>query len=488
MALLHRIALAVSLGVAVLGPATALAEPAPAAERPTRLVVRVEAPAETVTAAAVRDAVARELSMPVADVAPEGERYGVLEVRVLASPKTARVEYTDPTGRTLIRTIDLPTDDDRAAETIALLAGSLVRDQTSELLRELERKEPPPAKPKPEDEPTPPPAPEAEPRALPYAPVDLALFHPIAWPLQSERHRVGIELALLYGRIGALEGAAISGVVSRIDGDATGAQISGVVGLVGGTVRGASGAGAVQLVRGDVQGVAGAGVVTAVQGKTEGVVIAPVALTGELSGVELSVVGISGPGEGAQLGVVNMAGDLRGAQLGLVNIGGTIDGTQIGVVNVADHVDGAAVGLVSVNDETRLHLRAYTSLEFPMNVALQILSGPVFSEIGGGFDFAREVGDRKRSLDVARFGGYLGAHAELGPVFLEPAVGFMMERPVTASSEDERLGVVGYRGVVGYQPFAGLGVFAGAELRQEIPQDTGSTQLGWDALAGVQVF
>jgi hypothetical protein len=234
--------------------------------------------------------------------------------------------------------------------------------------------------------------------------------------------------------------------------------------------------------------VVGSGAFTRVRGLTEGVIAAPVALSGKLSGAELSVLGITDGGDGAQLGAVNISGDLRGAQLGLVNLGGNVKGVQLGLVNVAEHVDGAPIGLVSVTRDTRVHATAFGSLQFPANAGIKIVTGWVFSEIFGGFAFDREVGDSKRKDEVARYGAALGVHIPLDPVFFEPSVAVTQELPLSSSTPNERLVVAGYRAVVGLQPARAFGLFVGGELRQEIPEDTGSSRLGADALAGVQLF
>ncbi len=510
MAILQRVGLALALALTAAAPQAFADEPAPEAARPHKLVVRVNAPPNTVSPQAVRAAVARELGVEVHETGAAND--SALEVRVIATPRSARVEYVSREGKRVIRTIDLPQDPDRAAETIGLLAGNLVRDEASELLRSLQKPAPAPAAasapapasasapapaaasasapapaPAPAAAPASAPAPAPAPRELPFAPVDLALFHPLSWPAGAESHRVAIELGLVYGRVGALEGGGIVGIVSRVDGDTSGAQIAGAVSLTGGSVRGFSGAGLVTLVNGNAHGVVGSGAFSAVHGRTEGVIGAPVALTGKLYGAQLSVVGIADGGDGAQLGVVNLSGDFRGGQLGLVNLGKNVKGVQLGLVNVAEHAD-APIGLVSVTRDTRVHATAFSSLQFPANAGIKLVTGWVFSEIFGGFAFDREVGDSKRKDEVARYGAALGAHIPLAPVFFEPSVAVSQELPLSSSTPDERLVVAGYRAVIGLQPVRAFGLFLGGELRQEIPEDTGSSRLGADVLAGVQLF
>jgi hypothetical protein len=527
-----------------LFPQRALAQAAAVTAASAELVVRVQAPPNSVDAAAVRRAIAQELGTSVVTKATAPGSADVLDIRVSRAPLRVEVVFRAKSGKQVVRSVALPDEPGRATETIALLAGNLVRDEAAELLRALNAAS---GKPRPEttdanaggpvpgesanaggpvpgesanagsakpsefkhagakpSEPAksrnsgagatrkpdarPKPTAAAQTPKLETSFIDLAFFSPISYPEDARRKRFRIEFGLLYGRIGALEGGGLVVGVSRVQHHVHGAQFAGVINWDEGDVHGAAVAGIGSWIDGDLHGFSSGGILSRVGGTSHGMLLAPVVMTGGLEGVEVGAVSVMGDGRGAQLGVVNVAGNLRGFQAGLLNVGGKINGLQLGLVNVADEVHGAPVGLVSITRSTDYSAIAYSSIQFPVNAAFKMRNDWIFSEVGGGFAFDREVGDANRKANVSRVGGMLGAHVDVGPVFLEPAVGFDSELPLETSTANERLGVVRYRAALGYQVGAALGVLAGAELRQEIPEDTGTSRLGWDAFFGIALF
>lgn len=509
---------------------------APKTAPSTALVVQVQGATDALPADAVRRAIARELGTSVIGTAPGSGATDVLEIRIAQQPLRAEVVFRSKAGKQVVRSMALPSDPDRATETIALLSGNLVRDEAAELLRALEA-----ARGKstsggdPATAGTSPPAPGSTPTSLthtaastatearstgksaptpkepgsaatassdartPKAPaaaalsleesfIDLALFYPVSYPQQPLQKRFRIELGLLYGRIGALEGAGVVAFVSRVQHHVHGAQFSGVVNWIEGEMRGVSLSGAATWTGGDARGFTGAGLFSMIRGTNHGLMLAPVVVTRGLEGAQGGVVSVAERGSGVQVGVVNAAEELSGLQIGLLNMGRRVRGAQVGLINLSNEMDGAPVGLINISGATDYSAAAYSSLQFPVNAAFKMRNGYVFSEVGAGFAFGREVGDKKRSTEVARMGAALGGHLATGPVFFEPAVGFDTELPTTSSTANERQGVVRYRGAIGWQPVPAFALLAGAELRQEIPEDTGRSRLDWDAFAGVALF
>ncbi len=520
---------------------------APTATPSAQLVVQVQGATDTLQADAVRREIARELGTSVSSTAPESGAADVLEIRIAQQPLRAEVVFRSKAGKQVVRSMALPSDPDRATETIALLAGNLVRDEAAELLRALEaargsranettaatgattsgaaaskdaaaNKDAAASKgaaankdaaasaqgnaagataklnpavsnaSAPSNESAPKVTPAVATPALEESFIDLAFFYPISYPEKPLQKRFRLELGLLYGRIGALEGAGFVAGVSRVQHHVHGAQFAGIVNWNQGEMRGVSISGAVTWTAGNAHGFTGAGAFSMIRGTSHGLMLAPVVVAGSLDGAQGGAVSVAGDGRGAQAGVVNVAGDLNGLQLGLLNLGGKVSGAQIGLINVSDEIDGAPVGLINISGKTDYSAVAYSSLQFPVNAAFKMRNGYVFSEVGGGFAFGREVGDKKRNTDVARMGAFLGGHLATGPLFFEPAVGFDTELPTTSSSANERQGVVRYRVAIGWQPVPAFALLAGAELRQEIPEDTGTSRLDWDAFAGVALF
>ena len=532
------LAIGIGLGTALAQHEALADDTVSKAKKPRQLVVKVIAPKSGLDAGEIRRAIALELGVSVLPAPTAAGPSDTLDVTVHSQPLRAEVVFRSKSGKKVARSISLPAEPHRATETIALLAGNLVRDEAAELLAAMNaagatatspagsraaakpagssgsgtaaagpsaatatKPTPPSDQAKPEarasnakadaakpsktdpDSAAQPPEPELESDVI-----DLAFFHPISYPSHSLKKSFVIELGLLYGRIGALEGAGMVVGVSRVHRHVYGAQLSGLVTVDHGKVHGVSYAGIATWVEGEVRGAVGAGVYSHVKGTVHGVNAAPVAYAGGLDGLEAAVVSVSGDGRGVQLGVANVARDQSGLQLGLVNVGRRLSGVQLGLVNVAEEVDGAPVGLVSITRDTDYSAVTYSSLRFPVNAAFKMRNGYVFSELGGGVAFDREVADDSRKTNIGRFGAILGAHIDVGPIFVEPGVGFDSEVPLSESTSNERQGVVRYRGTIGWQLLPALGVIAGAELRQEIPEDSGSSRLDWDAFAGVQLF
>ncbi len=521
------VAVGLGLATALVGPKARADETVSDAKAPRQLVVKVVTPKNGLDAGEIRRAIALELGVSVVPAPTGTGPADILDVTVHAQPLRAEVVFRSKSGKKVARSISLPAEPHRATETIALLAGNLVRDEAAELLAAMNATgatsakpagstvsagtaagtsaatatmpAAPPGKAKPKAQPSNAKADAAKPTDTDSAAdapepelesdvIDLAFFHPISYPKHSLKKSFAIELGLLYGRIGALEGAGIVAGVSRVQHHVYGGQLSGLVTVDHGKVHGVSYAGIATWIEGEVRGAVGAGIYTHVKGTVHGLVAAPVAVSGGLDGLQAAFVSVSGDGQGVQLGAANIARDQSGLQFGLVNVGRKLSGVQVGLVNVAEEVDGAPIGLVSITRNTDYSAVTYSSLRFPVNAAFKMRNGYVFSELGGGFAFDREVGDDSRKTNVGRFGAILGAHFDLGPIFLEPGVGFDSEVPVSESTSNERQGVVRYRGTVGWQLLPAFGLLAGAELRQEIPEDSGSSRLDWDVFAGVQLF
>lgn len=216
-----------------------------------------------------------------------------------------------------------------------------------------------------------------------HHPVNLSFFHPISTnqdPLVSTNLRLNI----LYGRVGALRGADISGVVGRVHGDVRGAQVTGVVSLVSGATRGASVTGILNYNGGDVRGVQVSGLMNYGRGQFRGLQYASLFnfVEKDFTGVQVtsmynlanadaryaqvativnsvagSFQGLQAAGginyvqddlQGVQAGLLNSAHAFRGVQIGLLNLTGVAHGPQLGAVNIAQQNEAFALGLLSL--------------------------------------------------------------------------------------------------------------------------------------------
>lgn len=334
---------------------------------------------------AVRAAIGREIGKTVAlsGAAPAGKAAFVL--RGEGGRRVTLTYRAEGEGAIVGRTIDLPDDADRAAETLALLAGNLARDEAAELAALLgkrpedkpaaapseapsdapvepepppvvEKSEPPaqeaPAKaapPKSAPAPrkpaiVPPPASAAGPPSIPTRTPSLEELAP-CWRRDATQYFAGanvlfwlgtstsrganvvhnVSANLLAGYAAGLDGLEV-GLGLNIEREfACGVQLTTVANIVAGPVRGVQAAGGLNLAT-------------------------------SLRGVQIGSIDIAaGPVFGAQMGALDIAGDVAGAQLGALNIAGAVSGTQIGAVNVATGpVKGVQLGIVNYAERSTL--------------------------------------------------------------------------------------------------------------------------------------
>jgi hypothetical protein len=479
------------------------------------LVVRFGARG-TLDESAIRAAVARELGVRVAGDASADPSAPVLELSLRDDGRTL-----DATYQAMQRSVRLPEQADAAVETIALLAGNLVRNEAAELLAELERSradtEAPAAEPAATEPPAPssPPAPASRPkpetpakprqaiaptsnRDLPKRPVNATLFHPIALEPDSEKYSFAFELGLFYARLGRIEGAALDVFVQRIDHGLNGAALSGLWSDVRGNVNGAvlsslvaTGAGKLegaQLAtafawqRGSLAGVQlSAGVAAADQ--VSGVQASSASVsTGALRGAQLGVVDVAAKLEGLQLGVATVAEELNGVQLGVVNVAGHVRGAQVGLVNIASGVDGEQAGIVSVSHDTRIRATSWvdvtTSGDATLHGGIKFQGRHVYSVLGLGSVLGPDPEHRYRST-VA-----LGARLGTEPVFAQADVGAL-----TSYASDFRGTApvaLQYRLMAGVAPVPWAALFVGAGLHHELAPDQAPVEAS--GIAGFELF
>ena len=378
-------------------------------------------------AAALQLAIEHELKVPVRVELPCPAQSGSLAVSA-AGVGQAKVAFSAPDGHTSGRTVRLPAEAARAAETIALLASSLVRDEAAELLDTLRKAKPlkpaevlvpPPPAPLPVAVPVPAPLPPTPTSAdsedadtdLPSMAIAIDLFPGFSIPPRRWTKPIR---RLSFGVIGAWS-AGLNGV-----------EAANIFALKSDRARGFQGAGILCAVANDMQGIQLAGMLNLTGGRLRGVQGSfGINIARRLDhGMQFSMLNIAGPADhGLQFGAANFAigdfngvqggtlnavkGDVRGIQVGLANFaGGTVRGVQIGVINVAADAD-VGIGLVSLYWRGRTHLEMWSQDWARAMIGLKHGSKWLHTIVAVG---GRSVGDQWQPV-VA---GGMGLRARLG--------------------------------------------------------------------------
>ncbi|MDI1448887.1 hypothetical protein [Polyangium sp. 6x1] len=404
----RAILLALRVSLLAAGPlAISTVTGAALAEEPaaSAVVLVVEGLPWDVDPEVVRAAIGREIgkSVVLSGAAPAGKASFVL--RGEGGRRVTLTYHADGEGSIVGRTIDLPDDPERAADTLALLAGNLARDEAAELAvllgkrpedkpaaapneapsevpREapvepepppvVEKSEPPAQEPPakaapPKNAPAPqkaasasPPAPAVGPPETPTRTPSLEELAP-CWRRDATQFFAGANVLFWLGTstsrganvVHNVSANLFAGYAAGLDGlevglglniereFACGVQLTTVANIVAGPVRGVQAAGGLNLAT-SLRGV-----------QIGGIDIA----AGPVFGVQMGALDIAGDVVGAQLGALNIAaGAVSGVQLGVVNVAtGPVKGVQLGVVNYADR-SSLSFGLLNIVRRGRLHI------------------------------------------------------------------------------------------------------------------------------------
>lgn len=437
----------------------------------------------------VRAAIDRELSGVTA--------AGKITVTIGASTVEVRAAHAD--GRVLTRTISLPDGRGRAAEAIALLAGNLVRDQTSDLEEELKRgRRPPP--------PPPPAAPPAETAAAPPAPrvpydpcrsgadgtVAAELAPGLVFPTRaSDPNSVRwASLNFISGYRGTTRGFSLSVLGSHGSRGVCGVHLASIWDWGDGPVKGVQIAG----VAANADSVFGyqvapfararhamVGIQTgaaSVAGSVSGVQVGALSVSGRMDGLQVGAVSVAGDVSGVQVGAVAVARDTEGLQLGVVNVGRKATGVQLGLVNIADESD-APIGIINVIRHGRLHVDGWL-LDFG-GAAAGLLHGGKYTHTIYGVGVRKGADDKAHPVFVLGIGGHVPVRER---AFVDVDV---LTHYVPNGQFDNSANVFQLRVIGGVKVSDALSLFAGptANLAQ-LPLDAdetygvfGSKKLDW---------
>lgn len=282
----------------------------------------------------IRTAIARELGAEVilTDTADT-------PLKVIVSGERLQVAYATPSGESLSRTVDLPSEPERSIEVIALMIGNLTRNEAAELVAELRGKSPekaPPVAARPEEKPSeaakaaPP---ERPPLLKASPPINFSLYNPISLYPDSERRLFNFELGLV-GRVGGIDGAALDLGALMVEQHVRGLALGGFVSIVKGPLTGVN-----------LSTLYGGGYELSRGALISGLIVNQ---RGPLIGANLAgIAALSGPLQGAGIGgaLVQTKGTQGVAIAGGVGLHrGRVQGASIaGAFAMSERLDGAGI-------------------------------------------------------------------------------------------------------------------------------------------------
>ena len=448
--------LALAAGTLSAGvPSAALAQPAAVAQETQVLLLDCAAGDGLPDCAALQLALEHELEVAV-QLGQPAAGQGALIVRS-AGPGRARVSFALDGGGKPGRVVSLPAEAARAAETIALLAANLMRDDAGELLAALQKRRqavqiPPAAAPAPASPvpaPSPAPLPLAEtPVSADERPVAIAVDLVPGFTLPPGAGQDGVR-ALSFGPLitfsSHLRGIEAAGVVALKTGRVRGIQVSGVLNVAGQLEAGIQ-ASTVNLAGGPARGIQ-AGVVNLVGGSLRGIQAGTVNLTGSLQGV--------------QAGVTNLVfGDATGVQAGVFNYATGRAGWQVGVLNLGRDAD-VGLGLLSLYWDGRTHLQLSSSAAGQTLVALKhgsrrihnLLAVGAQPDGAKGWDPVAALGLGVRLFDTGRW--YLDLDLQQQVIFRQSPGATRGSHSVDVSTQSQ------ISALLGLKLWRSLGIFAG---------------------------
>ncbi len=334
---------------------------------------------------------------------------------------------------------------------------------------------------------------------LPRRKFNFSLFHPIGTK-ESDKHRVDIELGIFYSYVGALDGfgltfgllrtrrldgVALAGAATVVEGPTNGVAISYMLNAGEGRFDGVRVAGLANIDAssdeedGKSEGVHVAGVANISGEHFEGPQIAGVtnivldghkgplvtAVTnvvfGGLEGASVAaLVNLADSVQGAQIGLSNVSlASVRGAQVGLLNVAGHVHGAQVGLINVANEVDGVSIGLLPISIRDGVQPTVWASTAYPLNVGLRFAAGVLATTLSASYE---EVG----GVPYVNPGISLGGRIPIADFYLDLDAGYRME--LEGDLSDFRRHRYPYRLSVGWQPHPYFRSFVGGGVLYDV--------------------
>jgi hypothetical protein len=370
--------------------------------------------------------------------------------------------------------------------------------------------------------------------------VNLSLWYPVSIN-KTKNDTVNLNLALLYSRVGYVNGLDLSLIASAISHDLDGVQICGLAGIVGENGRGLQLSLLSNIVGESFEGIQASGLINIAGNRISGIQSAGLMniagesasaaqvstlfnITGEnLEGIQLSagfnitgnnLTGLQAVGlfnivgesmEGVQAaGLFNVTGEtLRGLQVAAFNIAAHSTGAQIGIANVAGNTSGLQLGLVNYTKEENTGIPIG-----PVNIAQNgrirgIAWGGSHVAVTGGAKFQIKnlfslltlgVGNLNDTISESFvYGFHYGMSFPAGRLTLSPDIGYRYRdnKPLFKKTEEEPdQHMLEVRFVLGIPLLEKLSLIFGAGLTRIFDSgkhiDTGKTSPLF--IAGIEFF
>lgn len=456
--------------VSVAGAGIASAQPAEVNQETQALLLDCEAADGLPACSTLQLALEHELEIAV-QLGRAVAGRGALVVRS-AGPGRAKVSFALDGGGKPGRVVSLPAEAARAAETIALLAANLMRDDAGELLAALQKRRqavqiPPSAAPLPAV-----PAPSAPVPAPPPAALPLP-----ATPVSADERPVAIAVDLLPG-LTLPPGAGQDGVralsfgpLITFSSHLRGIEAAGVVALKTGRLRGIQLSGVLNIAMHLEAGIQ-ASTVNLAGGPARGIQAGVVNLLGgSLRGIQAGTVNLVGSIEGIQAGVANMVfGDARGVQAGVFNYAQGRAGWQVGLLNLGRDAD-VGLGLLSLYWDGRTHLQVSTSAAGQILVAVKhgsrrihnLLAVGAQPDGADGWSPVAALGLGARLVDTGRW--YMDVDFQQQLILRETADSVRGSHSIDVSTQSQ------ISALVGLKLWRTLGIFAGPSYHLAVDGD-----------------
>ncbi len=383
----------------------------------------------------------------------------------------------DSGGQTVTRVVAAPSDPALLESDGAMLAANLARREVDDLLSARAAPMAP--------VPTTAPAMVAPVAAAAIAPAiadqlaehrhaTAGFFYPLATHYGHPEVTTSLDVNLVYGRVGAIDGGQLGGVnvVRREAGppaSMAGLQVGWIANIVDGSVRGLQFAPLFNQVSEDTRGAQLAFGANLAGGPIEGLQSA-------------FFFNSAGKMSGLQLSLVNVAGDVDGLQIGLVNIADRVRGVSVGAINVADDVEGVPLAPFSVTRTGGVHPNVWAGSSGFGNVGVKFATRHTYTMLFGSYHHAF-------ALDFVGGGFALGGSIELGGQFrfdIDLSATYLVSPTLSPDTDpgdptgfNEQLLQPRLRWLLGYRVARHFGLFAGVSATGEV-----RSREGWDELDG----
>jgi hypothetical protein len=367
---------------------------------------------------------------------------------------------------------------------------------------------------------------------------NFSIYYPLSIN-KSKNDSVNLNLSLVYGHVGRVNGIDLAAFGSVVEDDLRGIQLTGLVGVVGDSMKGiqasglfsvagdrsagiqasglfsvtgddfrgiqASGlfsivgdhfkgvqaAGLFSIVGENFKGIQGSGLFSIVGESFSGIQVGTINVAGEtMRGLQAGVLNVVGENcRGMQVGALNFSDTISGLQVGVVNLGMFVKGAQIGIVNVSDRIDGIPFGLVNLSREHgKTRWVSWGSNITAVNTGLKMMVKNIYSIVSfGGINLEKDI---HSSLS---YGFHYGVHFPRRKTFFDVDLGYVNidnEKYFKAVAGNIDHHLLEARGIFGIDISGNFSIFAGAGIGYMIDhyESFDSGKLHPVFFAGIELF